>query len=142
MQTTIRTFSNSDEAAVYVAFLESQGIKTSLLDAALVNNLQIFNNAIGGIRLQVAEADAAKAEELLAHFIPEKKNVETVKNFDGVHCPFCRSNNISIDNGWLKNLYRVLIAFVFPVLSIFSLGSINRNKKGICYDCEKHWKYK
>jgi Putative prokaryotic signal transducing protein len=61
---TVATFSNQGEAQIARGFLESCGIEVFVRD----ENMSRMENPvlIGGSKLQVSAADAAKARELLA----------------------------------------------------------------------------
>ena len=65
----LKTFSSAGEASIYQSLLESNGIRCELL-----------NEGISDIRLVVNEADAAKAEEILAAgFDQEEFDKESAK---------------------------------------------------------------
>lgn len=62
---TIRTCSTLPEAHLMQSALAGSGIDSFLPDENTVQVDWLWTNAIGGIRLQVAEADAARANEVL-----------------------------------------------------------------------------
>ena len=62
---TLRICSTLPEAQVIQSQLGGSGIKSFLPDEFTIQNNWMWANAIGGIRLQVAEEDAARAEEIL-----------------------------------------------------------------------------
>jgi len=59
--TTIATFPTPEDAHLFRAFLESQGIEGQLLDENFVQLCWHYSNAIGGVRVAVDEADEAAA---------------------------------------------------------------------------------
>ncbi len=64
--TVYRTF-NDAEAHVARSLLESAGIDVEVINEELGSTLAV---STGGIRLQVREADAAQAKEILATQVP------------------------------------------------------------------------
>ena len=64
--TTIRTCSELEQAEVIKSVLAGSGVTAFLPD----ENSALWSNAIGGIRVQVADEDAARAEEILQAFQP------------------------------------------------------------------------
>lgn len=64
--TTIATFNKPEEAHLLRMRLEAGGIAAFLLDENLVQIDWLLANAIGGVRVQVADEDVAAAHELLA----------------------------------------------------------------------------
>ena len=65
---TIRTFSMLPEAHLLQSLLAGSGIDSFLPDENTIQLDWMWSNAIGGVRVQVAEADAEKAGELLKSF--------------------------------------------------------------------------
>ncbi len=63
---TVATFTTADEAEVARVSLENIGIPCVLVDVETVNMLWSVSNAIGGVKVQVAKSDVARAERLLA----------------------------------------------------------------------------
>jgi hypothetical protein len=62
---TIQTCSTLPEAQVLQSYLEGSGIKCFLPDEMTLQTDWLLSNAIGGVRLQVAEEDAERAKSLL-----------------------------------------------------------------------------
>lgn len=62
--TTIRTCSELEQAEVIKSVLAGSGVTAFLPE----ENSALWSNAIGGIRVQVADEDAARAEEILQAF--------------------------------------------------------------------------
>lgn len=72
---TVKTFTFPHEAAVIRALLESEEIECFLKDELTVQMNHFNSNAIGGVKLQVREADYFRALELLKEggFVGEEK---------------------------------------------------------------------
>lgn len=64
--TTVATFCTPEDAEVARLVLEDNGIATSQEGANTVGMLWYYGNATGWVKLQVAEADAARAREILS----------------------------------------------------------------------------
>lgn len=69
---TVGTFWNAVEAHVICARLEAAGIRAYLADEQTVNMDWLLANAVGGVKVQVAEVDAPRAQQVLA----EKRRTE------------------------------------------------------------------
>jgi hypothetical protein len=63
---TLETFENAMQASLVKQHLEAAGIRCVLADEFTVSNFWHLSNAIGGIKLQVAEEDFERASALLA----------------------------------------------------------------------------
>jgi len=63
---TLRNCSDLAEAELIKSFLAGSGVDSFLPD----ENSALWSNALGGIRVQVAEEDAGRAEEVLRAFKP------------------------------------------------------------------------
>jgi hypothetical protein len=62
---TVRSFNTPAEADCARLLLAGAGIEAYLADEALVGNFWTLGNAVGGVKLQVAEADWERASDLL-----------------------------------------------------------------------------
>ena len=67
---TLMTFSKVQEAEVKRLLLEDEGIKTYLSDAEIVAMDWLLGNAVGEIKLQVANADVERAVTILKNAPP------------------------------------------------------------------------
>lgn len=63
---TVATFQEAASAGLAQSQLQSEGIPAYLADAEILTTDWLLNNAIGGIKLQVAEEHEQQARELLA----------------------------------------------------------------------------
>jgi len=141
---TVITFTQPHEAHIAKGVLESVGIVSIVRDdlTAQVNNF--YSNAIGGVKVDIKESDLDKGITTLrnAGYIIEDtskdfRNIELVeltRNIDKTHCPFCKSDNISLKKE--ANLLTVIVYFILGVLfPIFK-------RSYVCYECNKEWKFK
>lgn len=140
---TVQIFTLPTEASLAQLRLESNGIACFLKDDATIGVMNLYSNALGGVKLQVEENDAEKAREILteAGFIPKenapKKIIQIIDQdsvTDKTKCPYCSSDNIDTvvnPNIWVVIFYFIL-GVIFPIFKSWEK----------CYDCEKEWKYK
>jgi len=77
---TISSHTFVDEAQIAASLLEARGIRCLLRDENTVTLNWLYANAIGGVRIAVADEDAESAREILEHAV-----------VDGLqpHCPAC-----------------------------------------------------
>ncbi len=68
---TIRQYRDQAEALMARSVLESAGIACFLRDENTIRMEWLWSNLMGGIRLQVADADVQEAEAILSQPIPE-----------------------------------------------------------------------
>ena len=71
---TIRTCSLLSEAQTMQSVLAGSGIESFLPDELTVQNNWMWTDALGGVRLQVNDEDAARADELLREAFPGHKS--------------------------------------------------------------------
>ena len=64
---TIATFDFVTDAEIVRGRLLAEGIHSDLVDQHLVQTDWLYSIAVGGIKLQVAEPDVARALAVLAH---------------------------------------------------------------------------
>ncbi|MEJ2344832.1 MAG: DUF2007 domain-containing protein [Gammaproteobacteria bacterium] len=63
---TVATFDNMVDAHIALGRLQAEGIPATLADENLVQTDWLYSIAVGGIKLQVADADAGRARLVLA----------------------------------------------------------------------------
>jgi len=94
---TVRRYRDLSEAIVARGMLESAGIAVELRDENLVRLDWQVSNFIGGIRLQVDEADANAGLELLEQPVPETIPFAGWGQFEQPKCPQCGSVEITFE---------------------------------------------
>ncbi len=62
----VARFSFPHEAHIAKASLDSAGIESHIADEHTVNTQWLYSNAMGGVRLMVAESDVEEAIQLLS----------------------------------------------------------------------------
>ena len=92
----VDTFTNPLDAHVARGLLESEGIPALLHSEHLVSVVWPLANALGGVRLQVAEHRAAEARDVLARFA-RGEFAQALAEESGVpesRCPACGSTDL------------------------------------------------
>ena len=137
---TIISLTYPNEAYMVQAYLESQGIRTTLKDEFTVQVNNFYSNAIGGVKVMVKEDDFNDAMKLLqegGYLNPEEKSEAEVEIINTTtnksQCPFCHSGNIGKkrDPNILMLVLALLLGIIFPLF----------RKTYVCFDCNKEWKY-
>jgi hypothetical protein len=81
---TIASFNTPEEAELARMHLANAGVQGYVSDAGVVGNLWQYGNAVGGVKLQVSEDDAALAREVLADRTSVDRNEQRAWK-----CPNC-----------------------------------------------------
>ena len=117
---TLTTYTYATEAYVLVAKLEEEGISSHLANENLISAQPFLSTAVGGLEVQVAEGDFAKAQEILKTIQALNTTPEAFKDYKKVlvYCPQCESANT-----YCKKT------------SFFSFG----DKEYVCADCNHKW---
>jgi hypothetical protein len=108
---TIATFSKPEEAHLFRMRLGAAGIPAFVQDEHLVQMDWLYSNAIGGVRVQIADADLAAAREFLAADSPQPcpEAVDVV-------CPSCGSHRTAPDEWPRRIAFLSLLMIHFPLL--------------------------
>ena len=119
----VNSYTNYIDANIVLGRLQNEGIDCWLKDENTVTINPIWTNAVGGIKLMVTEADAAKASELLNLFRAEQKQK--------IVCLRCGSHNVEListnrkPGNWLSVIVGFfLTSFAPPVETAYH-----------CFDC-------
>ncbi len=119
----IATYTKMEDAHLAVSKLQGSGVEAWLRDEATTNLYWFYSNAIGGVKVEVAEEDFERAHEVL----------ELPKEESGLlACPHCGSENISVRQmNLLSALALIFLNLILP----------NRKQKVDCLDCGKNFQY-
>jgi hypothetical protein len=128
---TIRRYRDLSEAIVARSLLESAGIPAYLRDENLVRLEWQISNFVGGIRLQVVQADEAAAAELLSQPIPDTVPFDELTEFDQPLCPRCATKDITFQG---SSRGAALASLYFLSLPL-PLG----RETWLCNACEARW---
>jgi len=92
---TVQIFNDVSSALIAKTILESAGIECLVSNESIIRTDGV--SAVGGIRLQVAQRNAAAAAALLEAEIPENFMVTGVGEFVQPRCPGCNSLDVSCE---------------------------------------------
>lgn len=93
---TIATFSTPDEAHLFRMKLGAAGIEAYVVDENMVQAYWLYSNAIGGVRVQIDEADLPAVKE----FLSQETEIEAAADgeIEALNCPECGSTAIEADD--------------------------------------------
>lgn len=100
-------FEYSTEANVMKAKLDSEGIKTMLMDEKTIDSDPLISQAIGGVKLLVHKDDFSSAVEtynIIREYVKDDKGNPKL-------CPSCGSNWILVAPLQRKNIFFMLFPF-------------------------------
>ncbi len=121
--TILTVFEYSTEAYVTKSKLDSEGVKTMLMDETTIDSDPLISGAIGGVKLLVHNDNLQKASEIY-------NDIRTYqKDEDGkdIFCPKCKSNRILVAPLHRKNIIYMLFPFF-------------EGRKLICNNCKTLFK--
>ena len=111
---TIATFSKPEEAHLLRMRLGAADIPAFVRDEHLIQMFWLYANALGGVRVQIAEGDLAEAREFLAADAPQPCP-EAVE----VACPHCGSPDTAPSERPRRLAFLTLL--LWPVVPAFLL---------------------
>jgi hypothetical protein len=115
---TLTSFTKAEDAHMARARLEGSGIDAWVTDDLTVNVHPFLSNAIGGVKVQVLEADVSRAREVLG--------LAPIEN-EGIRCPYCASGRIAFRQMSLLTA----VAFSLGVLLPFATRKVD------CVECKR-----
>lgn len=101
---TVAKYRDLSEGIVARAALESAEIPCLLKDENMIRMAWGYSNFLGGLRLQVAEQDEARAREVLSAPCPESIDFAESPGFAQPTCPKCSSTDIDLKKPGRANL--------------------------------------
>ncbi len=128
---TIARFRDLPEAWIAKGKLESAGVQCFLADDNMVRMGWFYGNAVGGIKLQVADEYAQAASELLSESTPEDLPSPTETRYVQPRCPRC--NSLTISRVTLNRLSYFLMWLGIPVPIPANYWE--------CASCAARWKW-
>ncbi len=106
----IARFSTPEEAHLFRMRLGAAGIRAFVQDEHIVQLDWLFSNAIGGVRVQIADSDVEAAEEFLVADSPQPC-VDAVD----VVCPSCGSHQTAPDESFRRWAFLSLLLLHIPL---------------------------
>jgi len=113
---TIKTFTYAFELAVLKGRLESEGIQCFIKNENFSQIATLYSNAIGGVQLQVLEADIPEAIEILKEgdYLNEK-DYTALKNYHAeISAP-----TVEHELKWFVEYKGIIIAVLLVALAFF-----------------------
>ncbi|MEO6846257.1 MAG: DUF2007 domain-containing protein [Chthoniobacterales bacterium] len=107
---TIARFSKPEEAHLLRLRLEAGDVPAFTLDENTIQMDWLYSNAIGGVRVQIAEEDLEAAREIL-----QELPIENLPA-DMPECPKCTSRNTTLDDLPRRLSFLSLLLIGFPLL--------------------------
>ena len=130
---TAATFWLPTDAQIARLRLESADIPVLILDENLVATQWQLANAVGGIKVQVPEAEVTAARSLLERPSENRERSEEPVSDGQDLCMRCGSPDIY--KTWLSRRWSFISLFLFPPLFPFALGKQSR-----CSTCGYEWR--
>lgn len=141
---TVATFWQPTHAHIARLKLESEDIDCMIIDENLVATDWLYANAVGGIKLQVPEADAGLAREIL-----EAAKTNAVEEIE--RCPECDSEEVVRErfaSSWSFLLaigVGIVLLFVQPLIGLVVLLPpllLTLDSHHLCEKCGHRWRNK
>ncbi|MGE6221714.1 DUF2007 domain-containing protein [Nubsella zeaxanthinifaciens] len=126
-----RTFYNPIEANIVKARLEDAEIPCFLTDENVATIQPLYNQAIGGVKLNVFDKDVERINTLLADNLElEVPEIETERTENKIVCENCGSTNVSYGIA-TKNKHSWWVAILAILIAVYPF------KANRCYHCYK-----
>lgn len=127
----VRTFSHAMEAHMAVGLLEGEGIPARIRDAHLVTQDWLLSNAIGGVKLEVAESTVEAARAVLTALDAESR----AQRAQALQCPSCESPDIAVRTPTRLGT----LAWIIGVVATGGLALIAMRPRNHCRACGRRW---
>ncbi len=137
---TLWRYRDLPEALIARGKLDSDAVWCVLADDNIVRLDWFWSNAVGGMRLQVADDDAEHAMALLAEEIPAGFTAEeTGEVYQQPECPNCHSRDVAFET-MQKRIALVFLGIALVWGFLPALPVWIRKKLWKCEDCAYEWK--
>ena len=117
---TLKTFDNSIEAHLLKVKLESEGIRCFIFDQNIVSMNPLFNITVGGIKLNISDADQDKALSVLQEL---DDSVYTNEEGEIIKCPNCNSEKLYSGFKSMKSamgIFSTIVSFLFMIFPFYA----------------------
>ncbi|SRR5260370_23373089 len=138
---TLWRYRDLPEALIAKSKLDSEDLQCFLADENVVRLDWFWSNAVGGVRLQVANSDAESAFTLLAEEIPASFSADEIgEEYRQPECLHCGSLDVTFGAN-KKNVALVLLGVLqVPILLPVVLALLLLVKQSWqCEDCGYDW---
>ena len=114
----VKIFDTGIEAHILKNKLESEDIASYVFDENIVTLNPLFNFAVGGVKLKVAEQDEVRAKKIIAEI---DKAPYTNDQDEVISCPKCSSQDLYSDFKSMKDAKGILAAVTSFFFSVFPI---------------------
>lgn len=120
---TVAAFDTPTRAAILASRLEAEGIECFIADAETIGMHALLAGAVGGVKVQVREADAPRAMDIVRSACPPPSRPA---------CPGCGSTETR----------RKGLSLPMAILAVLTLGvlALFFSTTWICTPCSREWK--
>ena len=126
----VRTYSHAMEAQMARGALQAAGIDAQIADEHLVTQDWLLSNAVGGVRLQVPEADLESARRIIAEI-----DADAIRDEQRLICPNCDSDETRYEPpGPFKKAF-----LVFAIIITGGFALLLRPAYKHCDACGAKW---
>ncbi len=122
---TVAAFPNPTDAHLAKNNLEFNDVTAVIEDENIIYMNPLYSEAVGGVKVRVADSDEERARDILEKRVVEKENLE------GKICPDCGSTKVDVVSRGRRLSFLTILFFSFPV------GTTRR--KCLCLDCGHTW---
>lgn len=112
----VASFSYPYEAQIAKSNLESAGIPAYVADENTINMQWLYSNALGGVRVMVAERDFNQAQALLAKDFTDALAAEV--QIDEILCPKCNSKDLEPYSKGKRPAFLAFLLIDFPLFRV------------------------
>lgn len=109
----VASFSYPYEAQIAKANLESAGIAAYVADENTINMQWLYSDALGGVRVMVAERDFEQARELLGEDFTDALAAEVA--LDEIRCSQCGSSDLEPYTEGKRPAFLAFLLIDFPL---------------------------
>ena len=136
MLNTVATFTDQPRAELARGRLLNEGVEASLKDHHIVGINWLFSVAVRGVKLQVAEANSAKAVSILSEDYAELLEEET--SGTPLQCPVCGSRMLTAYSS--ARFIAALTLFPFwAVAFVIGMPFTRWEASWRCLSCKRTW---
>ena len=126
---TIASFDNTEQAELLKDQLEQEGVRAFVADGAIVTLNWLYSNAVGGVKVQVNEADVERARGLLEELGAAACAPAALSPY---RCPCCGSTKVEFR--------RVSKTFFMLSLLVLGIPLAFYRPRCHCLACGQNWK--
>lgn len=142
---TIATFNEPTVAHLARGKLEAHGITAYLGNEHIVGTNWFYANMVGGVELQVAQADAPQAAQLLQEK-PDYQSEPHSQEEPALSCPACSSTDlVELPRTTAESVLYLIFAILLTILSlaliwVFMGLWVLQKKQWRCRQCHHQWR--